>query len=135
MAELLVKAVDATHSDPVQDAACYKQGDVVLVKPDGWSWGALEILPPAQGGKFVVIKITDVTPQQVINWVKNNWDCVMDAFDESNAKRRRVRIDIDLVPNGVKSTLNQTGVYSTTWSTIRNYVRNKLTNDIASGNV
>lgn len=132
MAELLVKAVDATHPDPTTDARyCYKQGDVVGVAPDGWHWGALELLPPAQGGRFVIIKITDVTRQQVINWVSNHWQCDIQGLD-INARRRRVRIDIDLIPASVKQTLNQTGQYSTTWAAIRAYVRNKQTQATAA---
>lgn len=43
MCELLVKAIDATHPDPIINlAGCYKRGDVVSVKPDGFNWGAGE---------------------------------------------------------------------------------------------
>lgn len=134
MAELLVKAVNATHSDSVKDArGCYKQGDVVGVAPDGWPWGALELKAPANGGKFVVIKITDVTRAQVINWVKNHWNWIITVFDSEAGKRCRVRIDIDLVPAGVRNTLNTTGQFSTTWSAIRQYIRNKSTDETANG--
>ena len=134
MAELLVKAVSATHPDQTKDAqGCYKLGDVVGVAPNGWAWGALELKAPATGGKFVVIKITDVTRQQVINWVRNNWGTEIDGVDFVNGRRRRVRIDIDLVPNNVRNTLNNTGQYTTTWTAIRQYVRNKITNGTATG--
>jgi hypothetical protein len=134
MAELLVKAVSATHPNPEKDLrGCYKLGDVVGVAPNGWEWGALEFKAPADGGKFVIIKITDVTRQQVINWVRNNWTCEIDGVDVINGRRRRVRIDIDLVPNNVRNTLNNTGQYTTTWAAIRQYVRNKITNQTAQG--
>ncbi len=137
MAELLVKAVSATHPDATKDArGCYKAGDVVGVAPNGWAWGAKELLPPAQGGKFVIIKITDVTRQQVINWVRNHWDCEIDGLDfvaGTAVRRRRVRIDIDLVPNNVKNTLNNNGFFTTTWAAIRQYVRNKTNSETASG--
>jgi hypothetical protein len=136
VAELLVKAVNATHSDPTKDAVgCYKRGDVVGVAPNGWTWGALELNPPANGGKFVVLKITDVTRQQVINWVRNNWGTEIDGIDFVNGsavRRRRVRIDVDSVPNNVRNTMNNTGQYSTTWAAIRQYLRNKQTNATAT---
>jgi hypothetical protein len=139
VAELLVKAVSATHSDPTKDArGCYKQGDVVGVAPNGWPWGALELKPPAQGGRFVVIKITDVTRAQVVNWVRNHWGCEIDGVDWVNdpsdvRARRRVRIDIDLVPTNVRNQLNNNGVYTTTWTAIRQYVRNKRTSQTGAG--
>jgi hypothetical protein len=140
MAELLVKAVSATHTDPDKDTrGCYKQGDVIGVAPNGWEWGALELLPPADGGKFVIIKITDVTRAQVINWVRNHWATWIDRTDRADdpdavaVRRRRVRIDIDLVPLAVRQQLNTTGQYTTTWTAIRKYVRNKLNNQTADG--
>lgn len=43
MAELLIKAVDAFNPDPTKDRrGCYKKGDVVCVRPDGWEWGKEE---------------------------------------------------------------------------------------------
>jgi hypothetical protein len=143
VAELLVKAVSATHTDPTKDArGCYKQGDVVRVVENGHEWGALELRPPAAGGKFVVIKITDVTRQQVINWVRNHWGCEVEGVDwvteptpdpSGINARRRVRIDVDLVPNNVRNQLNQNGVYTTTWTAIRQYVRNKRTSQTGAG--
>lgn len=132
MAELLIKAVDATHDDPEKDQrGCYKRGDIVVVRPDGWGWGTQEVIPPASGGLFVVVKITDVTPAQIRRWVKNNWSD--DIEGNSDTRRRRVRIDVHLLPVGVRNTLNNTGTYSTTWSAIRQYVRNKLTDATATG--
>ncbi len=134
MAELLIKAVDATHDDPTKDQrGCYKRGDIVVVRADGWGWGTQEVIPPASGGLFVVVKITDVTPNQIKNWVKNNWDSDIEGLDMIGGRRRRVRIDVRLLPVGVRNTLNNTGTYSTTWAAIRQYVRNKQTNNTASG--
>jgi hypothetical protein len=133
MAEILVKAVDAIHPDPVKDLrGCYKRGDVIGVAPNGWAWGALEQLAPVNGGQFVIVKITDVTRTQVLNWVRNNWQCEIDGVD-SNVRRRRVRIDTQLLPASVRNALNNTGQYSTTWAAIRQYLRNKLTDATATG--
>lgn len=46
MSEILIKARDAHHPDPVEDArGCYKRGDPVLVMPSGHTWGSLETIP------------------------------------------------------------------------------------------
>jgi hypothetical protein len=46
MAELLVMAHDKASADPYLDCRCYKRGDVVVVRPDGWAWGREELLSP-----------------------------------------------------------------------------------------
>jgi hypothetical protein len=48
-AELLVQAVDS----PFEKGA--KKGDVIAVRPDGWSWGKEECLP-----RYIVIKLTGI---------------------------------------------------------------------------
>lgn len=132
MAELLVKAVSHSHTDPTKDLrGCYKRGDVVLVRENGHTWGGLELKPPNDGGKFVVIKITDVTLAQVINWVLNHWSCPVESDD--GTRRRRVKIDVDLVPPAVLQELNLTGQFTTTWIVVREFVRNKETNATAEG--
>ena len=53
MCEILVKAVDAAHSEPVKDQrGCYKSGGIVAVMPDGHEWGKEECLP-----KFYVFRL------------------------------------------------------------------------------
>jgi len=53
MAEILVKAIDATHVDPIKDRqGCYKCGDPVVVFDDGHAWGNEECPP-----KFVIVKV------------------------------------------------------------------------------
>jgi hypothetical protein len=86
MCEIIVKAVDVTHSDPVKDRrGCYKRGYPVAVYPDGTRWGNEERLP-----KFVIIKIPGVPVdhplvqkyigqheeprQQTLKWNKLEWE-------------------------------------------------------------
>lgn len=47
MAEFLVRVVDKINSDPYLDAKCLKRGDAVVIRPDGWAWGADELANPA----------------------------------------------------------------------------------------
>ena len=62
MAELLIKACDATHEDEVEDLrGCYKKGYVVVIKPDGWSWGKEEL----NKEKFYIIRIKDAKPEDL----------------------------------------------------------------------
>ncbi len=138
MAELLVKAVNATHANPQKNAVgCYKRGDIVLAMEDGHRWGTKELLAPAKGGVFVIIKIPGVTVDQLQRFVRERWDWMIDAEDEDEAlgfvRRRRFRIDADLLPAGVRSTLNTTGQYTTTWAQIRQFLRNKRNNETAEG--
>lgn len=140
MAELLVMAVNRTHNDPAKEArGCYKRGDVVLVMENGHPWGSSELKAPINGGQFVVIKITDVTKAQVLQWIRNHWNCLLEdphlaAIDGvTPLARRRVRIDVNLVPPGVLQTLNQTGEFTTTWTQIRQYVRDKQSDTTGAG--
>lgn len=61
MAEILIKAIDAFHPDPLGNKrGCYKAGDPVVVFEDGHEWGAEE-RPP----KFFLIKIPGVPAAQL----------------------------------------------------------------------
>ena len=67
MAEILIKAVDATNADPAKDRrGCYKRGYPVVVFPDGHEWGAEERSP-----KFIVLKLPGVSADAVKNQIEN----------------------------------------------------------------
>lgn len=66
MAEILIKAVDATNSNPDKDRqACYKRGDPVVVFESGHEWGRGEGLPT-----FVVLELTDATADEVRQYLE-----------------------------------------------------------------
>ncbi len=66
MAEILIKAIDATHPDPEKDrCGCYKMGDPVVVMPDGHVWGNEECLPT-----FYVFKIPGLSVEQAQKYVE-----------------------------------------------------------------
>lgn len=116
MAEILIKAVSATNPDSVKSVRwCYKRGDPVVVKPDGWSWGSQEVIPPADGGLFVIVKIPDVTVAQTIRFL-----------NAGTAARKLYRVVVDELPTGVRNTLNTTGTITRTWVQIRNFIENKV---------
>jgi hypothetical protein len=135
MAEFLIKAVNATHADPLKDQrGCYKRGDIVMVQENGFEWGSLEALPPAQGGKFVVVRISDVTVEQVKTFVQNklagvpNADISMSELDVEArpTRRRRFHLTVDSLPVGVRNTLNTTGFYETTWAAVKAFLQDKV---------
>lgn len=111
MAELLVKAVSATHSDPVTDArGCYKVGDPVLVMPDGHPWGAEEGLP-----KFWIVKVPGATVAQLADYVVSVW----------NIRRCRWFVNTALIPTNVRNTLTSTGTITVTLAQVQSYLTDK----------
>jgi hypothetical protein len=138
MAEVLIKAVDAAHADPVKDARCYKRGDPVVVQPDGFAWGRLELLPPADGGAFVRVRINGIAPEQVRQFMRNRWGISLEDGEVETvsgepriARRRAIRVLVDSLPAGVRQQLWQTGFYAATWQQIRNFVQHKLLEETA----
>ena len=73
MAELLIKAVDATNPDPTKDRLCGKRGDVVEVQDDGFVWGSDEAMPPDNGGKFFILELPGV-PKEELEYLKDDGD-------------------------------------------------------------
>lgn len=75
MAEILIKAVDATHPDPVKDRrACHKKGDPVEIREDGAEWCAYECLP-----KFYVFKLPGVSVEQAGKYIEPHMEPVVKA--------------------------------------------------------
>lgn len=74
MCEILLCVKDRGNSGVLLiDSHAPKQGDVVLVKPDGWQWGAAELGTAVQGNPngnhpfFRIIKLPNVTVAQASN--------------------------------------------------------------------
>jgi len=57
-------------------------GDIVVVKPDGWVWGAEENLP-----RYLVVKL----PQLSVATVEHFTQSLMDLTDPENPKMKRKR--------------------------------------------
>lgn len=124
MAELLIKARDASHDDPETDRrGCYKRGDVVVVMPDGHEWGVKEGLP-----NFVVLKIPGVDPERIRPLVEPQDDddagnAVSDTF-----RRRRWKLAIASIPAEIRNQLQNTGTATVTPAQVRSYLRRKRDN-------
>lgn len=117
MAEILVKAVDATNPDPVKDAAgCYKRGDPVVIMPDGHPWGREEGLP-----KFWIVKVPGATVAQLQQYV----DALLAADGETRVRRRAWSLDTARMSGGVRNTLNNTGTITVTLTQVQNFLQRK----------
>jgi hypothetical protein len=119
MAEFLIKAQSMTHTDPTKDArGCYKRGDIVAVFPDGHTWGRLETLP-----KFVVVKVPGLNAERAAKYMA----------EQPDALRRRFRLRVDDVPAGIRNQLRDTGQVTVTWAQLRDFLRDKQTNQDETG--
>lgn len=125
MAEILIKARNATHPDPEVDRrGCYKRGDPVVVHEDGHVWGAKEGLP-----NFVVVKIPGVAASKVRALMESQTedDAGTPLQDENGAprafRRRRWRVLVDNIPSAIRNQLLTTGSVTVTPTQVRNYVR------------
>lgn len=137
MCEIIVKAIDATHSDPDKDRrGCYKKGYPVAVYPDGTVWGNEERLP-----KFVIIKIPGV-PVDNPTVQKFVYPELSDTPNEDGSyptyRRRLWKLRWDDLPIGARNKLasdgeltikvgTYAGDYDYTWAQVKNYFRNQKT--------
>jgi hypothetical protein len=125
MAEILLMAINKTHSVPAKDAAgCYKRGDPVIVRDDGHTWGSQEAKAPINGGSFVIIKLPGVPRAKVEKYLASQKD---DLEPTRDVRRRLWRVVVDELPAGVRNQLRDTGTYTTTWNQVRNFIENKVT--------
>lgn len=129
MAEILVKAIDATHDDPVKDRrGCYKRGMPVVVMPDGHPWGKEEGPP-----KFVVVKLPGIDHKALHKYVRE-WDHATDAH--TTLQRRRWKLHLDDLPHGahakhpivVKASQKHQGPADLSWAELRAHFHNEETN-------
>lgn len=117
MAEMLVKAEDATAA---RDIGCYKRGDVVSIQEDGFAWGVKERIPPAQGGKFVIVKVPGIKPSEL-----EADDFTKPELDEQGVmtRRRFVRVNLDAVAES--ETLRTEGRVTRTRQALRGITQTK----------
>lgn len=120
MAELLIKAIDASHADPTKDArGCYKAGDVVVVMDDGWTWGVEEVRPRSQGGKFAIVQISGVTAAQVRQYIQMWRRTVSFSVVSSNLPQDRWRLQVSADAGTFNAITNEAKV---TQADVENYL-------------
>ena len=133
MAELLIKAVDAALPDPRKDLGCFKAGDIVVVREDGWGWGLEESRPPADGGKFVLVKLPGVTVAQLTAFWARKWGDHPESPDRESGRIRRAAFRLDSLPAPAREAVLGTGEHRANWNAIRAFLRDKQTGTTAAG--
>ena len=128
MCEILVFLGDNTNADPTADRkGCWKRGMPVVVREDGWPWGASEGLPT-----FAIVKIPGVAAAQA--------QAFLDAQLEDDAgvpyfetipmanparaiyRKRAWKVAIDAVPAAIRNQVLTTGSVTVTVAQIRNFL-------------
>jgi len=128
--ELLVKRqANYTHSNPDKDrAGVYKRGDVIVAMPDGHGWGIEEhpLTTTYSPPRSFIVKIPGITVAQANKYLRPE----VDDVDPSKIKTRRLwKIEADLVPQWVKTSIATTGEVTVTWNQIKTFIKNKKTGD------
>lgn len=125
MAELLIKAENATHPDAIKDQrGCYKIGMIVEIRNDGCIYGLSEGLP-----KFFKIKIPLVPvdhpillrltqPQKVVNNTVRRRRCWLKRADIPNAAKDKLQETGELI---IKANPAYDGPFDYTWTQVKNY--------------
>lgn len=120
MAELLVKARDNAHPDPVKDrAGCYKAGDVVVVRPDGHPWGREEGPP-----QFVIVKLAGVPVADVARYTAPEMNA---AAPGEVLTRRLYQFSLSTLPAAMRDALEKDGALTMTKASALAVMRNKAT--------
>lgn len=66
MAEILIRVISKTNSDPVLDRETSKAGDVIHVAPDGWPWGSAELVNP----EWRIVKLPGYDPALLLTMLE-----------------------------------------------------------------
>ena len=129
MAQIVFRARDNTSSP-----MAWRRGMPVEILPDSHVFSARESLPPADGGSFFVVQITDLTPAQIMQWFRNralpelcDEEKSTVTVDQASVSRRVFHLRIADIPAAVRQQINTTGRYVTTWDAIRTFIQNRTT--------
>jgi hypothetical protein len=126
MAELLCKAVSASHSDPVKDQrGCYKIGMIVEIRPDGCIYGTSEGLPTFFKIKIplvpvdhpLLLKLMDM--QKSGETITRRRKCWLQHANIPLAARNKLRDTGELI---IKASAAYSGPFDYSWTQIKNYL-------------
>ena len=129
--EILIRRNNNTDpTSTTKDQMLYKKGDMVVVMPDGHTWGRMEDPTKHPGGVagcgFVIVKVPGVTatPGKIAKWIGH----IQDA-DGTMTKRRLWQVLTDDVPANIRNKLRDEGVATITWAKLKGHIRDKLTDE------
>lgn len=127
MAELLIKAFDNTHPDPVKDRVLYKRGDIVQVFEDG---ACTE--PPAPGSKMMIVKVPGPKAADFADYVREEVSAIEpDITLTRRLWRLRIELLPDVVPDRARQALEDDGVATFTAAHVLAALENKATGELA----
>ena len=107
MCELLIKAFSHTHINPVKNVSgCYKQGDIIDLRPDGFEWGKEEGLP-----KFFILQCMELKhdERQEYKIPQTETVSVADKTQSVIVKRRKFMVDLERLDPKIFSELINNG--------------------------
>ena len=135
MAVLLVKAVDANHSNPVKDArGCYKRGYIVEIRNDNCGFGTLEGLPTFWHIKIPLVPVDHpiLLRLMAVQEQQNGFEEDGTTPRMETVRRRRCWLQHLNIPAGARNKLDTigeliikanpayAGEYDYTWAQIKN---------------
>ena len=122
MAELLIKAIDAVHSDSTKDRrGCYKRGMPVVIMDDGHKWGKEEGLP-----NFIILKLPGIPKEKLEKYLTPE-PGLSDTGDIIGDRRRMWKLRLEGMPIAARKKLQETGELIANWGQVKSYFRNLLT--------
>lgn len=105
MAELLLRVVDKSNpDDPYKDVKLTKRGDVIVVMPDGWAWGAEELSNP----QWRILKWPALSMSAASAFLSPEIDTAPQPVgDNPMLQRRGFSFDLDaaIIPAGLRTWL------------------------------
>lgn len=131
MALFLIMAENHTHADLLKEArGCYKRGDIVEVLDDSKHDGDLvknPIMPP-----WILVRITGVTKAQALKYMAPYIDpATVGTENPVTLRRRQFNVEVDLTSTQVRNKIGKDRYIELSWSQVRNYIRNRMTNETA----
>ena len=131
MALLLIYGKDNLHLDPFKQArGCYVIGDIVEVLDDSKHDGDLVANPIAP--PFYLVRITGVTKAQGLKYMVPYIEPGTELMENPvTLRRRQFNVEVSNIPSGIRNQLLANRYVSVSWSQVRNYIRNRMTNQTA----
>lgn len=131
--ELLMRRKDNVHPDSEKDKGSYKQGDIVEIKPAGFTWGNREdprLFADPKKCNFVILRVTGVTKtlDEMKAWLVSHYDGGDDG-QKLPTRRRLWGFLINDVPQSLFDELRDNGVAVRTWNQVRTFIKNKVTQE------
>lgn len=111
------------NDKPGSSEFVWKRGDPVLVCPLGHVWGKEE--DPATSNKFFIVTVTGAAA--TVEVVKALLDDFPTGPEGEPLRLRRRRLDTTVLPAAVLNQILTTGRLTTTWASLRNFIRNMQT--------